>query len=156
MWKTLLEFGHTNERQHTPIFGSCANNPKKNTAQNRVIPYWIDRHCSWHTILPQELSGLKFAEKQPIDVASSHKSLIYLKNGMLGSRGHYVALEQEISKFFLILPRDPKDLNILNVRRSGRYSDQEVYENIFKVRKQNVLADVYWLVDIMFCTKHIK
>jgi hypothetical protein len=34
----------------------------------------------------------------------------------------------------------------LNVRRSCRSSDHEVYEEIFKVRKDKVLAALYWQV----------
>jgi hypothetical protein len=34
MRKTLVEFAHKNERRRKSIFGSCANNPKKNTTQN--------------------------------------------------------------------------------------------------------------------------
>jgi hypothetical protein len=34
----------------------------------------------------------------------------------------------------------------LNVRRSDRSSDHEVYEKIFKVRKDKLLAALYWLV----------
>jgi hypothetical protein len=63
MQKTLVEFGHTNEIQCKPTCVSCANKPKKNTAQNRVIPYLMDRHGSCHTTVPEQLSGLKFAEK---------------------------------------------------------------------------------------------
>jgi hypothetical protein len=33
------------------------------------------------------------------------------------------------------------------VIRSGRSSDQEVYERFFKVRRQKVLAALYWLVE---------
>jgi hypothetical protein len=61
MWKTLLEFGHTDEIQRKTMCGSCANNPKKNTTQNRVVPYWMDRHGSHHTTVPEQLSGLTFA-----------------------------------------------------------------------------------------------
>jgi hypothetical protein len=89
--KTLVEFGHTNERQHKPIFRGCANNPEKKTAQNRVIPYSMDRHGSRHTTIPGELSDMVFAEKHLIDVAPSHMYLIYLKNGMLGAMGQCLA-----------------------------------------------------------------
>jgi hypothetical protein len=122
--KTLVEFGHTNEIQRKPSYGSCANKPKKNMNQNRVIHYWMDMHDSHHTTIPEELSGLKFAEKQLISVSSSHISLIHLMNGTLGSRIHCVAVEQDIAKLFLILPIDPIYLNILSVRRSEISSDQ--------------------------------
>jgi hypothetical protein len=106
------------------------------------------RHGSRHTTVPGELCVLTFADKQHIDVASSHMSLIHLNNGSLGARGDCVADEQDISTLFRILPIDPKYVIILNVRRSGRSSDQEVYENIPKVLcKQNVLAALCWLME---------
>jgi hypothetical protein len=56
-------------------------------------------------------------------------------------------VERNISELFLVLPRKPGDLDFLNVIRSGRSSDQEVYERVFKVRRQKVLAALYWLVE---------
>jgi hypothetical protein len=110
------------------------------------MPYWLDGHGTIYTYVPRELSYLTFAENQLIALASSHMSLIHLKNGTLGSRGHCVSVEQNTSELFTTLPRKPGDLKVLNVRRSGRSSDHEVYENIFKVRKDKMLAALYWLV----------
>jgi hypothetical protein len=109
-----------------------------------VIPYWLDRHGTIHKNVPGELNDLTFAEKQLIALASSHMSLIHLKNGTLGSRGHCVSIEQKISELFTTLPRKPGGLNLLNVRRSGRSSDNDIYERVFKVRKDKVLAALYW------------
>jgi hypothetical protein len=100
MQKTLVELGNTDERHCEPICGSCAYNPKNNTTQNRVIPYWIDRNGSFRTTVPEELDDSTFEEKQLIAVVSSHMSLIHLKNGTLGSRGHCVTIEQHIAKLF--------------------------------------------------------
>jgi hypothetical protein len=111
-----------------------------------VIPYWLDRHGTIHTNVPGELNDLTFAEKKLIAVASSHMPLIHLKKGTLGSRGHCISVEQKILELFTTVPRKPGDLNLLNVRRSGRYSDNEVSERVFKVRKDKVLAAIYWLV----------
>jgi hypothetical protein len=147
MRKVLVEFGHTHERQRTQICGSCENNPKKKMTQNRVKPYWMDRHGLWHTTVPEQLSGLTFAEKIIIAVASSHISLIHLKNDTLGSRRHCVAVEQQIANILLVLPRHPSDLDFFSVRRSGGSSDQEVYEKIFKVQRKKVVAALYWLVE---------
>jgi hypothetical protein len=97
--------------------------------------------------VPQELRDLTFAEKQLIALASAHISFIHLKNGTLGSRGHCVRVEQKISELFLLLPRKPGDLDFLNVIRSGRSSYQEVYERVFKVRRQKVLAALYWIIE---------
>jgi hypothetical protein len=62
------------------------------------------------------------------------------------SKGHCVSGEQKISELFTTLPRKPGDLNLLNVRRSGRSSDNEVYERVFKVRKDKLFAALYCLV----------
>jgi hypothetical protein len=147
MKRTFFELGHSGERQTMPICDSCADNQSKNTSENRVIPYWIDKYGSQNVDAPQELRDLKFAEKQLIALASAHMSLIHLKNGTLGSRGHCVSVEQNISELFLVLPRKLGDFDVLNVIRSRRSSDQEVYERVFKVRRQKVLAALYWLVE---------
>jgi hypothetical protein len=146
MSRTMVEFGHTTKREQKPICGRCAHNPARNTAQNWVIPYWIDRHITIHMDVPRELNDLTFAENQLIALASSHMALIHLKNVTLGSRGHCVSVEHKISELFTTLPRKPCDLNLLNVRRLGRSSDNEVYERIFKVRKDKMLSTLHWLV----------
>jgi hypothetical protein len=145
----MVEFGHTTKREHNLICGSCAHNPARNNAQNRVIPYCLDRHGTIHTNVPGELNDLTFAENQLIALASSHMSLIHLKNVTLGSRGNCITVEQKIAELFSTLPRKPGDLNllnVLNVRRSGRSSENEVYDRVFKVRKDKLLAALYWLV----------
>jgi hypothetical protein len=91
----MVEFGHTSHREQKPVCGRYSNNPLRNTAQKRVIPYWMDRHRTIHTDVPSELSDLTF-EKQLIALASSNMSLIHLKNGPLGSSGHCVKKEQKI------------------------------------------------------------
>jgi superfamily II helicase len=60
MSRTMVE-GHTTKGQHKPICGSCAHNTARNTAHNRVIPYWLDRHRTIHTYVPREFSDLTFA-----------------------------------------------------------------------------------------------
>jgi hypothetical protein len=105
----------------------------------------MPRNGSRHATVPGELCALTFADKQHTHVASSHMYLIHLKNGTLGARGHCVAVEQEILTLFRILPIDPKYIIILNMTRSGRSSDQEVYEKIPKVlHKQNILLALHW------------
>jgi hypothetical protein len=147
MQKTLVEFGHTNERQRKPICGSCANNPKQNTIQNRVIPYWMYRHGSCHTTVPEQLSGLTFAEKHLIEVASSHMSLIHLKDGTLGSRGGIGWQFNNRLQIFFSTTKASKRPNFFSLRQSGRSSDQEVYEKIFKVRRKKAVVALNWLVE---------
>jgi hypothetical protein len=84
-----------------PICDSCPDNQIKNTSENIFIPHWIDKYGSLNVDVPQELRDLTFAEKQLIALASAHMSVIHLKNGTLGSRGHCVSVEQNISELFL-------------------------------------------------------
>jgi hypothetical protein len=146
MSRTMVEFGHTTKQQHKPICGSCAHNPSRNTAQNRVITSWLDRHVTIHMDVPRGFIDLAFSEKQLIALASIHMSLIHINNGTLGSRGKCVSVEQKISELLTTLPRKPGDLNLLNVRRLVRSSDNEVYKRVFKVRKDKVLEALYVLV----------
>jgi hypothetical protein len=87
MSRNMVEYGHTTKREHKPICGSCAQNPARNTAQNRVTPYWLDKLGTIHKNVPGELNDLIFSEKQFITLASSHMSLIHLQNGTLVSMG---------------------------------------------------------------------
>ena len=96
--------------------------------------------------VPQQLQELTFAEKQLIALATSHMNLVHLKNGTLGSTGHVVALEQNISDIAITLPRLPSEVNIVTVVRKGMNSKQEVFEKMFKVRKQKVIYALEWLV----------
>jgi hypothetical protein len=155
MKRTIVELGNSRERQTMHIYDSCVDNQIKKTSENRVIPCWIDKYGSRHFDVPQELRYLPFAEKQLIGMASVHMSLIHLKNGTLGSRGHCVSVEQKISELFLVLPRKPGDLDFLNVIHSGRSLDQEVYERVFKVRRQKVLAALYCLLNTMYYTSNM-
>ena len=125
---------------------ACTKNKEKYGIDNYVIPYWIREDGVKHTSIPEELQGLSFAEKQLIALATSHMNLIHMKNGTLGSTGHVVALEQDISNVATILPRLPKDLTIVKVLRKGQTKSQEVFEKMFTVRKREVLAALHWLV----------
>jgi hypothetical protein len=147
MRKTLVELGHTNERHCEPICGSCANNPKKNTTQNRVSPYWIDRHGFRHTTVPEELDGLTLAEKKLIGIVSSHMSFIHLKNDNLGSNGHCIAVEQKVidpsniywsgDNYECLLPIncniDTQDDYTPEDDELGPSSDQTIMEHIDKI-----------------------
>jgi hypothetical protein len=62
MKRKIVELGHSGERQTMPICDSCADNQIKNTSENRVIPYWIDKYGSQNVDVPQELRDLTFSE----------------------------------------------------------------------------------------------
>ena len=106
----------------------CYDNLGKYTTDNLVIPYWIDDGGNIRTDVPMELESLKFAEKQLIALAKSHMNLVHLKNGTLGSTGHVVALEQDISEISTELPRLPSDVKIVKIMRKGMNRKQEVFQ----------------------------
>jgi 5-hydroxyisourate hydrolase-like protein (transthyretin family) len=87
--------------------GRCTNNPLMKTAQNQAISYRLDGHGTIHTDEPRELWDLTFSDKQLIALASSHLSLIHLKNGTLWSRGRCVRVEQRILELVATIPRKP-------------------------------------------------
>jgi hypothetical protein len=71
MKRTNVELRHSGEPQTMHLCDSCAHNQIKNTSENKVIPYWIDKYGSRHFDVPQELRDLTFAEKQLIPLISA-------------------------------------------------------------------------------------
>jgi len=130
------------------VCNSCFLDGTKFTTTNKVIPYWVDSDGKEHTKVPEELKSLTLAEKGMIALASPHMTLVHLKNGTLGSRGHVCSVEQSICEVAYTLPRLPKDVKIIRVARSGRKANQEHELKVFKVRRFVVMAALTWLVKI--------
>ena len=93
---------------------------------------------------------------QLIGLATSHMNLIHLKNGTLGSTGHVVAIEQNLSEIALMLPRLPSSINIIKLIRKGITKDQDVYQRMFKVRRLVVLTALKWLCRYNYNYRQLK
>lgn len=146
MKKKKFPIGEEGALKAFSVCNSCDTDDNKYSVENLVTPYWINDDGNKCTDVPLELQSLTFAEKQLIALATSHMNLVHLKNGTLGSTGHVVALEQNITNVAVELPRLPTDINIIKVVRRGMSKDQQVYEKMFKVNKDRVLKALYWLV----------
>ena len=64
-----------------------------------------------------------------------------LPHGQYGYRGHVINLPQDLTTFATSLPRLPKELDILNVRKEG----SDCTHRDFRVRKSVVLGALLWL-----------
>ena len=128
------------------VCNSCNTNYEKYSVNNYIVPYWIDDEGTKHTDIPNQLIDLTYAEKQLIALASSHMNLVHLKNGTLGSTGHVVALEQDLSEIAMVLPRLPDTINVIKILRKGVTKDQDTYQKMFKVRRSKVINALKWLV----------
>ena len=64
-----------------------------------------------------------------------------LRHGQYGYRGHVINLPQDLTTFATSLPRLPKELDILIVRKEG----SDCTHRDFRVRKSVVLGALLWL-----------
>ena len=68
-------------------------------------------------------------------------SIYRLPHGQYGYKGHVINLPQDITSFATSLPRNPKDLDVLIVRKNG----SENTHRDFRVRRSVVLRALLWL-----------
>ena len=78
-------------------------------------------------------------------------TLYRLPHGQYGYSGHVVNLPQDVSAFANSLPRHPRDLDVIVVRREG--SNQSHRD--FRVRRRVVLRALEWLVANNTYYRHI-
>ena len=70
--------------------------------------------------------------------AGANCACTMLKHGGIASKGHCVAFPQAVQELATILPRLPSEVDIICVRRQGRYDTHED----FRVRR-HVLKKLY-------------
>ena len=68
-------------------------------------------------------------------------TIYWLPHGQYGYRGHVINLPQDLTTFATSLPRLPKELDILIVRKEG----SDCTHRDFRVRKSVVLGALLWL-----------
>ena len=71
--------------------------------------------------LPPELCDMTIIEQQLISKITPCINVHLLKHGGIASSGHCVTFPQEVNKPSQILPRLPKDIKTLKVRKGGKY-----------------------------------
>lgn len=111
------------------------------------LPVWIDKKTSEiHHTLPEELQGLRHGEKLLIQKLSTHVPLVHLKYGQYGISGHVCSFPQNIQEICNTLPRQPKDVEFIQVVKKSKIgSDMEYSIHSFTIRKSVVLNALYWL-----------
>ncbi len=87
------------------------------------------------------MQGLSQVEEMLISLVIPIMSVYRLPHGQYGYKGHVINLPQDITAFATSLPRIPKELDILIVRKKG--SDNSHRD--FKVRRAVVLNALLWL-----------
>ena len=88
-----------------------------------------------------KFQGLSQAEEMVISAVMPLMSIYWLPHGQYGYKGHVINLPRDITAFATSLPRLPKDLDILIVRKNG--SDNTHRD--FRVRRSVVLQALQWL-----------
>ena len=87
------------------------------------------------------IQGLSQAEEMLISAVMPFMSIYRLPHGQYGYKGHVINLPQDITSFATSLPRNPKDLDVLIVRKNG----SENTHRDFRVRRSVVLRALLWL-----------
>ena len=70
-------------------------------------------------------------------------ALYQLPHGQYGYRGHIINLLQDIDSFARVLPRYPKDLDVIIIRKEGITAGSH---KDFRVRRSKVLHALQWLI----------
>lgn len=125
-----------------------ANEKHDHYLRSGSLPVWIDDNGKPQYEAPECLTSLSMAEKMLIQLASPFIPLKHIKNGILGITGHVCAFEQDVEEFVRRLPRHSKDVTMLNVikvvkNEIGKSNDTR--EEVFRVRRKNVLKALLWL-----------
>lgn len=92
-------------------------------------------------VVPPELVGFTQIEEMLISPVMPMMCIYRLPHGQYSYSGHVVNLPQNVSSFVTKLPRLPKDLDVLLVRRKeddGSHKD-------FKIHRAEVLHALNWL-----------
>ena len=85
----------------------CAKEKKghhKYSDGNVALPTWIDRDGRKRYVIPKVLLDLDLAERLLIQQVSPFISVIHIKNGSMGSRGHVVSFYQDITNICTVFP----------------------------------------------------
>ena len=107
--------------------------PKKFSKENDMLP----------SLVPLQLLGLTQVEEMLIARALPIMRVYIKPGGQRGYSGHVINLPQNIAELAHSLPRYPKDLSVIVVKKKGK-------DNSFKdvtVRRQNVADALKWLIN---------
>ncbi len=98
-----------------------------------------------HYDVPSEFSNLTIAKKDVNTEGFATSSSYYIKNGMLGSRGHILSFYQDIKGICFVLSRLPGQVNIVKVIQASVNRHGESMKNAFAINRRRVTNALNWL-----------
>ena len=111
----------------------------------RHLPVWQDENDNTHYELPQELVGLREAEKLLISQYATYIPLEHLRKGQFGCSGHVCCFPQDIQGICKTLPRLPSDVQTIRIVKHFKQKDEDYRTKTFTVRRAKVLGALRWL-----------
>ncbi len=113
-----------------------------------LLPVWIDSNGITRYDVPEELQGLRDAEKMLIQILSPYVPLIHIRNGTLGLRGHVCCFSQSIEDVIPVveLPRKPNDVDMIQMIQKYIDSEGRVNCKSFMIRHSKVIRPLQFLV----------
>ena len=114
-----------------------------------VLPVWYQKgdvqkqNPQCH--VPEELTCLREGEKFLIQIVSVVVPVHHMKFGQVGCKGHIVSFPQRVSDMATILPRLPKETNLVRVIKRYKTQDGGSGQHAFIIRRKNVLTALQWL-----------
>ena len=122
----------------------CRGSIKENGFVPDWLPVWYkpgSKEPQFH--VPEELSCLREGEKLMIQMLSPLVPIEHMRFGASGCRGHVCSFPQDIRELCTVLPR--KKVNGIRVVKNYTGKDGEIETTTFKIRRDKVLAALYWL-----------
>ena len=114
--------------------------------QEGLLPVWFDDTGTTRYDVPRELGSLRDCEKMLIQILNTHVPAHHMKYGVIGVKGHVCAFPQDVVSVCKILPRLPKDCNVVRyIKETKSRVVGETSVKIFKIRRQKVVAALVWL-----------
>ena len=136
---------------------------KKCSLDDNIFPVWYDINNVAHFDVPNQLSCLCEGEKLLIQQVSVFVPLHHLKFGQIGTQGHVVSFQQDLSSLCKTLPRLPKDTNLIRVIKKFKMNCGEIGTKTFSIRKKVILEALGWLKtynmeykDIIICESNLN
>lgn len=114
--------------------------------QNKLLPVWYNEMNEPQYNLPSCLIDLRLGEQLLIQRLSCFIPIVHIKNGVFGLKGHCCCFRQDITHLAKVLPR--MDVQIVRVVKEYSVktgSDSTTSCDIFKIRREKVLAALRWL-----------
>ncbi|MGH3053407.1 MAG: DUF6570 domain-containing protein, partial [Gaiellaceae bacterium] len=109
-----------------------------------------------HYELPEELVGLRLAERMMIQMVGPITPVVHLQYGVYGSKGHCCTYSRDIGPMCRVLPRLPSRIEMIKVVRAFKNRRGQEDCQIFTVRRHKILQALQWLKRHNHCYKDIE